>query len=140
MSEGKRFLRNLFRVVDHEERKFVRHPTQIPIEVIEEENYVGKREKMSNVSMGGMAFESNVPWKSGSLISICVMVECAIKLHAEVVWCQKKGDHFDVGVRFLDSPKNETDNMVEHVCQIEIYKQMLVELAQQMSIGNEDTL
>lgn len=124
---------------DQEKRAFVRHSAEIPIKVTQEEDSVGKRQNMSNVSMGGMAFESNIYWKPGTLISICVMVHHAIKLHGEVVWCQKKADSFDVGVRFLNSAQKDTDGMVEEVCQIEMYKKMLVELAQQMSIGDEYT-
>jgi hypothetical protein len=142
MSTVADFIEKYSPLIDHEEkiankRAFVRHPAEIPIEVSQEENLVGKRQNMSNVSMGGMAFESNTYWKPGTLISICVMVHCVIQLHGEVVWCQKNADHFDVGVRFLNSSTEDTDGMVEEVCQIEMYKKMLVDLAQQMSIGEE---
>jgi hypothetical protein len=122
-----------------EGRQFIRHPAQIPIEIgaVTDSSY--NLQQMNNVSLGGLAFKSECYWEPGVIISIRVPTNKSINLIGKVVWCQQQGKYFDVGVQFIGSPNaNSQDDLVEEVCQIEIYKKMLVELAQQaMPFENE---
>ena len=106
-------------------RKYVRHPTSIPIEVWEFSQTEHNIQQLDNVGLGGLAFKSEVAWEIGSLIAIRVTMEPLIVLHGKVMWCQNQGDHFEVGVQFLEL-QNE---VVEEVCQIEIYQQLVREIA-----------
>ncbi|NJO15876.1 MAG: PilZ domain-containing protein [Thioploca sp.] len=111
-------------MIMHEGRKYVRHPTSVPIEVWEFSQTEHNIQQLNNVGLGGLAFDSEVAWEIDSLIAIRVLMEPLIILRGKVVWCHNKGDHFEVGVQFLEL-QNE---VVEEVCQIEIYQKLIREI------------
>jgi hypothetical protein len=121
-------------MIIHEGRQYVRHPTSIPIEVWEFSQTEHNIQELDNVGLGGLAFKSEVAWEIGSLIAVRVLMEPLIVLRGKVVWCHNQGDHFEVGVQFLEL-QNE---VVEEVCQIEAYKQMLREIATSEWNDDED--
>lgn len=121
-------------MIMHEGRKYVRHPTSIPIEVWESSQTEHNIQQLNNVGLGGLAFESEVAWEIDSLIAIRVLVEPLIVLQGKVVWCHNKGDHFEIGVQFLEL-QNE---VVEEVCQIEIYQKLIREMVSSEWNDNED--
>jgi hypothetical protein len=120
-----------------EERHFVRHPTNIPIEIIQTTNSVQttnfvqttnsvtNKEYLNNVSLGGLAFQSDILLEKGSLITIRVLVDSPIELTGKVTWCKQCEKHFDIGVKFTGDNKLLRDDMVEEVCQIEMYRKMI---------------
>jgi len=113
----------------HKGREFVRHPAHIAIEV-QATNSAKNIEYLDNVSLGGMALHSDVCWEPGSVLNIRVPVtQPPIELTGKVVWCHQHKEHFDVGIQFIESNnKVEIGNMVDEVCQVEMYKQMIIEL------------
>jgi hypothetical protein len=121
-------------MIMHEGRKYVRHPASIPIEVWEFSQPEHNIQQLNNVGLGGLAFESEVAWEIDSLIAIRVLMEPLIVLRGKVVWCHNKGDHFEVGVQFLEL-QNE---VVEEVCQIEIYQKLIREMVSSEWNDNED--
>ena len=121
-------------MIIHEGRQYVRHPTSIPIEVWEFSQTEHNIQQLDNVGLGGLAFKSEVDWEIGSLITIRVLMEPLIVLHGKVVWCHNQEEYFEVGVRFLELQ----DEMVEEVCQIEIYQKLIREIAFSEWDDNED--
>lgn len=111
-------------MIMHEGRKYVRHPTSVPIEVWEFSQTEHNIQQLNNVGLGGLAFDSEAAWEIGSLIAVRVLIEPIIILRGKVVWCHNKGDHFEVGVQFLELQKE----VVEEVCQIEIYQKLIREI------------
>ncbi|MGD2083418.1 MAG: PilZ domain-containing protein [Chromatiales bacterium] len=104
-------------------RKYIRHPSDIPIhyEVSEE----GPREvaPLRNVDHGGLCFRAENPIKPGSSIRICFPIrDPDIQATGTVVWCRRVSDQFDVGVRFDDEAAEFAVRMVEQVCYIEHYR------------------
>ncbi len=107
-------------------REFIRHPANVPLEVQPQ----GLRQQLSlqlnNVSEGGLSFESPVEFYQGALVKIKIRaVKPVFRVHAVVQWCRKKLDHFELGVRFLDSDDAFRVRMVEQVCHIEAYRKQV---------------
>lgn len=115
----------------HDERQYVRHPTDIAVEVREINESEMNLEHLKNVSFGGVAFESDRCWKQGSIIAIQVLVEPPIEIKGKVIWCRQYDKHFDVGVQLIDTTtRNSRDNM--GVCQIDRYKHMLADIVENL--------
>jgi len=113
----------------NEEREFVRHPTHIPIEVQATDTV--NMEYLNNVSLGGMAFDSNVYWEQGSTLIIRIPnAHSSAEFIGKVVWCQEHNKHFEVGIQFMNSVNNNTaiSKMVDDVCQFEMYKNIILAL------------
>jgi len=110
-------------IIDHESRQYYRHPSHVPIEIWQGEGGTAHLEQLNNVSLGGIAFESDSAWKLNSIITFMMVNDQSHQFTGKVVWCHKRehDNHFDVGVQFL---KNQQD-LVDDVCQFELYKKIL---------------
>jgi hypothetical protein len=114
-------------------RQYIRHPTDIPIEVrsTQVDNNVEARSR--NVSVGGLAFSSRLPLTPESIINLRIdSVSPPFETRARVIWCRSGGDGakegaYDVGVSFLDASDAFTARMVEQVCHIESYRKHVAE-------------
>jgi len=121
-------------------RRFIRHPAEIPIEVFPatETEYsapenVHKLENFSrNVSSGGLAFESKQELSIGSVIRVRILIHPAFDLTGRVVWCVPKEDYFYVGIEFEKKTDASIEDMVEEVCQVEMYKEILVDIVTEL--------
>ena len=104
-------------------RKYIRHPSDIPIEYDLEEVVAEKREYLNDISKGGLSFKSNRHINTGSLIQIRIPIrEPVFEAEGVVVWCRKNNGYYDVGVEFRDLHAGFGLRMVEQVCHIEQYK------------------
>ena len=108
-------------------RKFIRHPTHIAIEVGYMNELVHDKEHLNNVSLGGIAFESDSYWKPGSIIIVNIMINPPLKFNGKVIWCRHNKKKFDVGAELLEEI-DCTKETSKKECQIQIYKQMLINI------------
>ena len=110
-------------------RKFIRHPTDIPVRWSLGAIVPPGGEHLRNISEGGLAFESHHEIPVGSTIEIHIPVaHPEVSLNGEVVWCHPvEDDRFEVGVRFTDAGQHFKMRMVEQVCHIEQYKKDMLE-------------
>lgn len=111
-------------------RNFIRHPSDIPIEIALEEVVANQTEYLRNISRGGLSFRSRVPLRAGDTIKIKIpLVKPLFEALGRVAWCLKcKGDeHYEVGVAFLAEEDAFRARMVEQVCHIEHYKNRVLE-------------
>lgn len=104
-------------------RKYIRHPSDIPIhyEVADE----GAREKapLRNVDHGGLCFRAESCIEPGRRVRICFPLwHPDVQAAGTVAWCRRVRDHFEVGVRFDDEAAEFAVRMVEQVCYIEHYR------------------
>ena len=110
-----------------EQRHTFRYTSHLPIEVwsaespnehqskIENEHHL---DQLSNISMEGMAFESDISWTKGTPVVIRVLnppVECIGK----VVWCRRDGKNFKVGIQ-LNEECSINHKELYRMCQTEI--------------------
>lgn len=109
-------------------RNYIRHPSDIPIDFQPEELPEAHSDHLKNVSEGGLAFLSSTPLSPGSIIRVKIpLVTPVFQAVGRVTWCRACGDHFEIGVEFLDQDDVFRARMVEQLCHIEHYRQQVLE-------------
>lgn len=104
-------------------RSFIRHPTDIPVRLSSADADAGEQ-PLQNVSCGGVCCLSDVPYASGTLLSLCIRhvvppFECIVR----VVWCRARpSGQYELGLEFLSEEDAYAARMVEQVCHIEHYR------------------
>lgn len=101
-------------------RLFMRHPSDIPIEVSFDE----KPATAYSIGSGGLAFRTGTEFEPGTLVRIRIpYVSPAFDTEARVVWCRPRAGSFELGVEFLSLNDAFRARMVEQLCHIENYRQ-----------------
>ncbi len=104
-------------------REFIRHPTDIPIEVSLSSDQGSVQPRLSNISEGGLAFIQNQRFPPGVILQVRIpFIEPPLTVNAQVVWCHDHESQYEIGVRFLEWSDAYKVRMVEQVCHIEQYK------------------
>ncbi len=104
-------------------RRYIRHPTDIPIEYHFEQIFTDSTEPLRDISEAGLSFRSSNPVASGVQIEVKIpFVRPPFAATGSVVWCKQMGHHYDVGVKFGDGESRFRLRMVEQICQIEHYR------------------
>jgi hypothetical protein len=102
-------------------RAFLRHPSDIPIEIDKNDHQTGER--LNNVSFGGLACESHEYLARDTLVKIRLpTITPAFATSGRVVWCKKRNGNYEVGIQFLDDSDLFLARMVEQLCHIEHYR------------------
>lgn len=105
-----------------DQRAYIRHPVQMPISVSSDASTDQLNLQLSNVSEGGLSFQSPDSYQTGTVVKIKIPTKPVFKVHAIVQWCRKLKESFELGVRFLDRSDAFRVRMVEQVCHIEQYR------------------
>lgn len=123
-----------------EARAYIRHPADIPIE-FEVEDVEPRREPLSNISVGGLAFrcDHHIP-ENTSLIIRVPLVAPQIALRGRVIWSRHDHDHFDIGIQFTDPETEFRIRMIEQICHIEHYKRTIAQNEGREMSGEEAAL
>jgi PilZ domain len=105
-------------------RQFIRHPSDVPIEIrcAPDSDYAGRTAR--NVSFGGLAFLSDAAIEPETIVALrmpCLRPVFEVGT-ARVAWCRSEGSQYAVGVQFLDAEAAFRVRMVEQVCHIEDYR------------------
>jgi len=120
-------------------RQFIRHPSDVPIQVRADSagSYIGQH--THDVSFGGLSFSSDTPIEPESFISFRIpYLRPAFEVSAaRVAWCRQEGDQYTVGVQFPDSAEAFRVRMVEQICHIESYRRE-VEDREGRKLSSED--
>jgi hypothetical protein len=119
-------------------RKFIRHPTCIPIEIaVNESALIGEETvaeeesvpnaadaaTMVNISAGGLAFSLLHPVSVGAEMTISMpQVWPDYAARGQVVWCREHSEGFEAGVQFVEADEAFKARMVAQFCQIEDYR------------------
>ncbi len=104
-------------------RKFLRHPSDIPINISSEGEDAQQSSNLQNMSHGGLCCEVDYYIEVGTVISINIpLVKPVYTGQGMVVWCLPRGHHFELGIRFCEAKEAFKSHMIEQVCQIEHYK------------------
>lgn len=100
--------------------------------------FAGRNCALVDVSQGGISCEVCDQIAVGAAVQIDISsVSPAYHGVGEVVWCRPVADHFEVGVRFGDANEAYRSRMVQQICQIEHYKNIVYERDGRMLDGNE---
>ncbi|MEX6502832.1 PilZ domain-containing protein [Pseudomonas zhanjiangensis] len=107
-------------------RRFLRHPSNMPVELVLRKQAFLPTQRLHNISLGGVACNSSRGFRRGTAIELRIPLLGELARYAGVVaWCHKQTDDYLVGVAFLDEDTLFRARMVEQVCQIEQYRQHL---------------
>ncbi len=122
-------------------RKYIRHPSDIPIEFDLNDGVHSHQESLNNVSLGGLSFQSQTPLPIGRSVTIRVpFVKPAFVTQGRVVWCKRQGMSFDIGLELLDKDDAFRTRMVEQICHIEHYKREVYKTEGRHLTGQEAAL
>lgn len=117
-------------------RKYIRHPSDIPIDFCISDTESPVPHIVKDVSVGGLCFSSRKPVPKGTRIHIHIpLVLQALSPKDEgggtsdhfdadgiVAWCRREADGYAVGVQFADASTRFGLRMVEQICHIEHYR------------------
>ena len=119
-------------------RTFRRYSTDIPIEIIDDESQLWPSCPLHDVSYGGMACSTKVAFEPGALVKVRIpQLSTPFEGDGIVVWCEPKGDSFEIGVQFREEREAFAARMVAQVCQIEEYKKKVLETEGRRLTGDE---
>jgi hypothetical protein len=110
----------------HTMRKFVRHPSSIPIELAVAQTPRCRALELRNISNGGFACVIDEPIAIGAAVQLRIPViwpdyrGCGV-----VVWCRSLSKRYEIGIQF-DAQDFFKAKMVEQLCQIEQYRQQVL--------------
>lgn len=107
-------------------RRYVRHPTDIPISFRLGAVGANHREYARNIGESGLCFLSPARITPGTAIQIEIAIAGPIfRAEGVVAWCRRdeEGGAFEVGVCFTGLETAYSIRMVEQVCHIEHYRQ-----------------
>jgi hypothetical protein len=108
---------------DASRRRYFRHPTDIPVEILRDAGGV-RDEVLRDVSGGGLSFRHREPLPVGDIVRVRIAVTAqAFEAPCRVVWCQAEGVSWQIGVEFLEQDDLFQARMIEQVCHIAQYRQ-----------------
>lgn len=115
-------------VIQQKARQFIRHPIEIPLEIIKLPDHLTLDNYSKNISTGGIAFKTNQYFVPDDLLQIKIdTLNPIFESYAKVSWCLSTNDPlvFDVGVEFLNEDSTFQARMIQQVCQITLYKNLI---------------
>ena len=120
-----------WKTVSKDLRKFIRHPSCVPIDITVHESAAGApstEARAINVSAGGLAFQLLQPVPVGTRLTIAMPdVWPDYFASGSVVWCREADNGFEAGVAFSETNEAFKARMVAQFCQIEDYRREVLE-------------
>ena len=104
-------------------------PLQVTLDWVEEESDESIDQTITNVSLGGLAFVSQKPLEVLQRVRICIpLLQRDNYLVGNVVWCEKSGTSYEIGIEFEKSRDAFRIRMIEQICHIEHYRKQVERL------------
>lgn len=107
-------------------RKFLRHPSDMPVELVLRKQPNVPRQRLHNISLGGVACNSSRGFRRGSSVEMHIpLLGEQARYPGIVAWCRRQAEGYLVGIAFTDEDTLFRARMVEQVCQIQHYRHLL---------------
>jgi hypothetical protein len=107
-------------------RKFLRHPSDMPVELVVRSRTCISRQRLNNISLGGVACNSERAFRPGTQVELRIpLLGDEARYPGVVAWCSRQSSDYLIGIAFVDEDSLFRARMVEQVCQIEHYRQLL---------------
>ncbi len=111
-------------------RKYIRHPSNIPIECfgvgeddVQPVDEASDSSYLNDIGHGGLSFRSRIELQPRTNIRVRIAhVQPSFEAKARVVWCRFEDGAYLVGVAFINDSDLYRVRMVEQVCHIEHYR------------------
>lgn len=105
------------------ERRYIRHPANIPIDYQLQGRARHYHDRMRNIGEGGLCFASAAELEPGTSIRLSIpLFAQKFEVDATVAWCQPVSEGHLVGVQFVSPQERICVRMVEQLCYIEEYR------------------
>lgn len=122
-------------------REYIRHPADIPIEFQQDTQALHQNETLTNISQSGLAFHSHSELAVGTVLLLRItLYQPPYQARARVAWCRPTEVGFDVGAELLDPNDIFRSRMIEQLCHIEHYKQMVLRTQGRQLSGQQAAL
>lgn len=106
-------------------RQFLRHPSDMPVELVQRKHAFLPRQRLHNISLGGVACNSPKGFRRGTAVELRIpLLGEQARYSGVVAWCRKQPGDYLVGIAFIDEETLFRARMVEQVCQIEHYRHL----------------
>lgn len=106
-------------------RKYVRHPSTIPVELTVERTPCAGRQQLSNIATGGFACAVCEPLPIGVTVQLRIpLIWPEYRGCGVVKWCRGDGVEYEIGIEFCAQDLFKA-KMVEQLSQIEHYRNRL---------------
>lgn len=117
-------------------RRFLRHPSDMPVELVVRKPTVQPRQRLHDISLGGVACNSSRSFRRGTAVEMRIpLLGDQARYPGVIAWCHKLSNDYLVGISFIDEDTLFRARMVEQVCQIEHYRhQKELELGKPLAI------
>jgi hypothetical protein len=103
-------------------RVYVRHPSEFPVELRAPDDRQPRRERLRDLSAGGLCCRSASPFAQGEYVRIRIPVGVAsFEGEGRVAWCRPHDGCYRVGIEFIAEPEAFRVRIVEQICHIERY-------------------
>lgn len=113
----------MMEITRREKRRYVRHPTEIPVFVSVQGKAKEARKKLTNISQGGLCCRSPHKLDIGQLITLSFP---SLKDHRQitgrVAWSSPKNREYEIGIEFQTGDDMYNMRICEQICQIEAYR------------------
>ncbi|WP_447747610.1 PilZ domain-containing protein [Pseudomonas nicosulfuronedens] len=104
-------------------RQFLRHPCDLPVELVIRKQTFLPRQRLHNISLGGVACNSPRGFRRGTSIELRIpLLGDAARYPGIVAWSRRQNSDYRVGIAFIDEDTLFRARMIEQVCQIEHYR------------------
>jgi len=104
-------------------RNFIRHPADIPIKIIKDDNGERYHQPLRDISIGGLRCRFNEQLAIGIMIKVIIdLVDPALEIPGKVVWCRADDASYELGIEFRGEKDVYRLRMVEQICHIEHYR------------------
>jgi len=111
-----------------EQRRYIRHQSDIPIEVAPADGAPGAVGPARDVSLGGICFVASEAFQVDQRVHIRIRhLRMPVELSARVRWCEPAEAGYLVGAEFLEEADVRRARMVEQICYIEKYRKEVME-------------
>ncbi len=98
-------------------------PIQVTLDWVDDEDDETVDQTITNVSLGGLAFISQTPLEVLQRVRLSIPhLRQDTHLVGNVVWCDKSGKNYEVGIEFEKSRDMFRLRMIEQICHIEHYR------------------
>jgi hypothetical protein len=106
-------------------RKYVRHPSTIPIELAIARTPCNGSQQLANIATGGFACSVTEPLPVGTAVQLRIpMIWPEYRGCGVVVWCRGEAPDWEIGIEFHAQDLFKA-KMVEQLSQIEHYRNQL---------------
>lgn len=104
-------------------REYLRHPSNIPLDVRVVAQHMESHAHTRDVSMAGLCCEVGREIRCGSEVEFCVPLLSEDYVGKGVVaWCRPSSEGYQLGIEFSNEGDVFRVKMVEQLCQIEAYR------------------